>query len=895
MVTPGSSTPGARNLPRQFTNFIGRKREIERACDLLTSVPLLTLIGPGGVGKTRLALQIAGEAAARFEHGVRWVSLAPLTGPEQVVPTIAAALGVEETPSQTLLEGVAEALSAREMLLVLDNFEHLLGAAQDIAYLLASAHRLTLLVTSRMALHLYGEQEFPVPPMQTPAPNLPAATNAASLSALEEYEAVALFVARARAVRPDFALTEGNAPEVVEICRRLDSLPLAIELAAARCKVLLPRAILARLESGLALLAGGPTNLPTRQQTLRNTIGWSYDLLDEQEKRLFRELSVFVDGSTLEAVEAVCHFQDRGTGSQAGTPLANPPSLAPLDLVQSLAGKSLVRIGREPGEGGDEAQNGDYRVAMLETIREYAREQLDEETTGPARKLALGERHAECYLRLAEESHKHMGGAEQGAWLRRLEADHGNLRSALVWARDNGRWDLGLKLAGALGRFWDVRGHWSEGREWLAIMLAAHGDDADPSLARAHHAAGQLARRQGDYAEARAHLQSSLDFYREAGDRHGTAASLNTLGYVVYTQSDLKETDKITDEALAIYREIHDRPGEADMISLKGMVATRLVEFDRARALLDRSLRIYDELGDRWSVANALNSLGVVLSVQTGHYSAARKLYERSLAIFRELGERRGTALTLNGVGEALRSEGDYASAMRYYEESLAIYRELGDKWGIAMSLHNQGHATLLEGDSTRAAALFLDGLQLDREIGNIKGVSECLAGLAGVATANRQARRAAWLIGKAEATCADTGTEFDPTDQAELDRHSAKARAALGEATFSAARSEGRNLSLDEVLALATAEPARSPTAASSGASATQTGKPEQPPHSVLTRRELEVLRLVATGLTDAQVAEHLTLSPQTVHAHLRSVYSKLNLANRLEATRYAIEHKLT
>ena len=890
MAVPKSILPAPPGLPRQLTSFIGRAREVERVKSLLAGVPLLTLTGPGGVGKTRLALQVAGEVAGEFEHGARWVSLAPLTFPEGVVPAIAEAIGVAEVRQQTLLESVGEALASQEILLVLDNFEHVLGATSDVAYLLASAHRLKILVTSRIHLHLYGEQEFPVPPMQVPgtefqvrgleaSPSQPGTGNAElgtqQLATIESYEAVALFVGRARAVRPDFALSAGNVADVIEICRRLDSLPLAIELAAARCKVLSPQAILTRLQSRLVLLTGGASNLPVRQQTLRNTISWSYDLLDDAEKQLLRELSIFVNGCTLEAVEAIS------------------PGSRPLDLVLSLANKSLVNV------SGAQDERSDYRITMLETIREFAGGELEEDENGAGGEDLLRERHAIYYLSLAEASESHMGGPKQGPWLRRLEAEHGNLRAALRWARDRERWDAGLRLAGALGRFWDVRGHWTEGREWLATMLGGQGDEGSRAWARAHLAAGQLARRQGDFPSAHSHLNRSIEIFRASGDRPGVAAALSILGHTIFFQGDLEGTIPVAHEALSILRELGDRAGEAYMLALEGNVATKQSNFEQGRTLLEQSMRIYDELGDRWSAAGTLNALGVVLSTQTGHYGAARQLYERSLAIYRELGDRRGTALTLNGVGEALRSEGDYEAALPYYQESLAIYRELGDRSGIGTALHNQGHAALFSGDSERAAALFLESLQIYREHNTTTGIAECLAGLAGVAVANGQPRRAAWLFGKASALRAETGTEFDPTDQEAIDRHTAKARAALGEATFSAARAEGRILSLDEVLALATAEPAQTSSTAQTGALATgsfptRTPQSEQPPHAALTRRELEVLRLVATGLTDAQVAERLFLSPQTIHAHLRSVYSKLAVANRLEATRYAIEHKL-
>jgi predicted ATPase/DNA-binding CsgD family transcriptional regulator len=808
-------------LPRQLTSFIGRVREVERLKALLAEVPLLTLTGPGGVGKTRLAIQVAGEVAGQYEHEVRWVPLAAVTAPEQVVSAIAEALGIGEVRNQTLLEAIGEALLDRELLLLLDNFEHVLSAASDVAYLLAAAPRLKVLVTSRTALHLYGEQEFPVPPMEAPAAD-DGATIAHRPSSfvrnLESYEAVALFVGRAKAVRPDFALTEGNANDVVEICRRLDCLPLAIELAAARSKVLSPQALLARLDDRLGLLTGGASNMPARQQMLRSTIDWSYDLLDDAEKQLFRELSVFVGGCTLEAVEAVGGGESRDF----------------LELVSSLANKSLVKVDVEPEE--------EYRITMLETIREYAGDRLAHDSGGGNGEVErLRERHARYYLSLAEASQMHMGGAGQGLWLRRLEAEHGNLQTALSWAAWQGEQGgiggaaLAVQLASALGQFWLVRGHFSEGRGHLerAVTLV-------PLLMQA-----------------------------QDGERSQLAG--------------------IEGIAAAIQRGL-------------GGLTRALGDFAASRGYYEHALALYKELGDRSSQARILGDLGV-LAHSEGDNEEARVFMTEALALARETDNQTTIASASHNLGNLARDRGDRAEARALYEQVLALVTKTGDINRMGVSLNNLANLAFEDGDYRRARDLHRRALELRRQVGNKLRIAESLIGMAAVEIADGALERGARLLGSAESLLDATGGKIDPMERKLYDRSLAALGAAEDAAMLDKVRQEGREMGTDLEKSASWRRPDveraewRGYGRAEGSSPLARRQKSEgrkEPRPAGLTRRELDVLRLVATGLTDAQVAERLFLSSQTVHSHLRSVYSKLDVANRLEATRYAIEHKL-
>jgi predicted ATPase len=646
------------NLPTQRTAFVGREKEIAAGKELLLrpDVRLLTITGPGGIGKTRLALKVAGALAEHFRGGIYFVSLAPLSDPTLITSAIVQTLGIREaggqSPHEVLKKHLEEA--SRPTLFLLDSFEHLIPAASIVAELLAAGPNLRILVTSRAALHLYGEHEFPVPPLA-----VPDLRTILPVEVLSQYAAIALFVQRAVAAKPDFELDRQNAPAVVEICARLDGLPLAIELAAARVKVLSLPSMRARLASRLQLLTGGARDLPQRQQTLRAAIDWSHDLLSTAEQRLFRRLSVFAGGCTLEGVEAVCDAK------------------ADLDLdllegMASLVDKSLMQ---QVAQADSES-----RFLMLETIREYAREKLEASMEEASTRRA----HAAFCLVLAEEEGAEQGGAE---WLERLALEHDNFRAALEWLTETGDADWGLRLGTALFRFWETRELLAEGRGRLAKLLEIAGAATRTKMReRALFAAGVLAEAQGDYASADSLIKESLDIARQLHDKQGAAVSLNALGVLARERGDVAVAHSLLEESLVLWKELGDHKAVGRSLSNLANVAKLQGDYPRARSLYAECLSIFRGVGDLPGIAWSLNYQGDVARDQ-GDSAAARTLYEEALAIFRELGDRWGIAGTLADLGSLAREQWDYPRAHSLYRESLTIFRELEHKRGIARLL----------------------------------------------------------------------------------------------------------------------------------------------------------------------------------------------------------------
>jgi predicted ATPase/class 3 adenylate cyclase len=603
------------NLPTQPTPLVGRKRELDDILAVLRSpnnVRLLTLTGPGGTGKTRLGLQAAAELTDEFEDGVFFVTLAAIADPALVAPTIARTLGLTESanqPPEELLEGY---LSERQTLLLLDNFEHLLESAPLLDALLSSAPNLKILLTSRTPLKLYGENEFPVPPLSLPDPGfLPP------VDRLTHYEAVRLFVDRAKAVRPDFALREENALAVVEICRRLDGLPLAIELAAARIKLLPPRAMLDRLGDRLKLLTGGARNLPERQRTLRSAIEWSYELLEEAEKTLFRRLAVFSGGSTLETIEAVCD-------ARGDLPIDV------LDGVSSLLDNSLLR--QEDGAGEEP------RFVMLQTIHEFANERL--EASGEAEELRR--LHAEYFLALSEEAEPELKGPDQEEWLRKLEAEHNNARAALGWALRRGETERALRLSGALWWFWFVRGYYEEGRRWLEDALDTGGRGSLESRAMALAGVGALALEQDDLDRAQEASEEGLELLLAQKATQRSEAKLYLLitsGHVALEREDYSRATELFEESLALSREIEHGLGLAASVMSLATVNHEQGDSQRATELYEESLYLFRKRGDKLGLAWCLINLGLVsYSRGTGRSAAGGAAVGRSAGLTRSRG-----------------------------------------------------------------------------------------------------------------------------------------------------------------------------------------------------------------------------------------------------------------
>jgi len=636
------------NLPLQMTSFVGRGAEIAEAVRLLRDHRLVTLTGAGGTGKTRLALAVAAEMLPSLPDGAFFVDLAPIVDPDQVCPVICEALEVREEPGSDLIDTLVNHLTGKELLLVLDNFEHLLEGASLVDEVLGRVADVRVLATSRTRLGLYGEQEQLVPPLRLPDPRHPP-----ELDALSRYEAVALFIDRAGAARSDFAVTTENAPAVAEICARLDGLPLAIELAASRIKVLSPDAILSRLRHSLDLLAAGARNIPERQRSLRGAIEWSYGLLDKPERRLFARLSVFVGGADLEAAEAVAN-PDGDLGADI------------LDGLASLVDKSLVRQ--------TETEAGEPRFGMLETIREYARDRCDLEWDGDATRR----RHADHFLRLAEASEPHLTGEGQVAWLDRLDRDHENIQAAFRWAIDAGEADRGMRAAAAVWRFWHLRGHVAAGRAWLERLVAFPGGRI-AVRAKAEDALGSLSYWEGEIPETERHYREALAIYRELGDREGIAQATYNLAFVPLIRgSGFEEGRRLFQGAIELYRELGD---EDTVAKAKGDMGFLLVLNGDPRAalpLLEESLSLSRERGDTFRLADDL--LRVAEAHRSlGDHDRARRRYLEALDVTERANIPGGVAAVLQIMASVDSDRGDHRRALRLVGAGMAIAESIGD------------------------------------------------------------------------------------------------------------------------------------------------------------------------------------------------------------------------
>jgi predicted ATPase/class 3 adenylate cyclase len=677
------------NLPLQPTTFIGRDRELAELKRLFATTRLLTLTGSGGCGKTRLALQLAADSLERFLDGAWLVELAPLSDPGLVPRTAATVLGLDEEPGKAITATLVEHLKDKRLLLLLDNCEHLLDAcALLVDSLVRRCPHLTILASSREALGITGEQTYRVPSLSLPEPN-----DTHTPASIAPFEALQLFVDRSVNVRGDFRVTHENAATLVSICHRLDGIPLAIELAAARVRSLSVEEINRRLDHRFRLLTGGSRTALPRQQTLRSMIDWSYDLLHDDEKLLMRRLSVFAGGWTLEAAERIC-ASDQIEDSEV------------LDLLTSLIDKSLVAV---------EHSDACFRYRLLETVRQYARERLVE--SGGAE--AIRERHRDYFLALVEEADGKLLGAEQAHWLRRLEEEHGNLRSALEWSHGEARAQEDVRLCGAMHRFWFTRGYVAEGRQWCARILAK-GAPPQPTLeyARVLNVAGSLAFHQTDYPAARTLLEQSLALSRALDHRKGIALALNNLGAVAIEQGDHPAARALYEESLALLRELGDRPVAAGVLGNLAMVAYECGDLHAARTLSQESLALSRELGDQGRVADALNTLGNV-ACDLGDFTAAWALSQESLAIGRELGDRDCIATSSKNLGVVAFMRGQFGEARLLYGEAVAIRLELGDRLGVARALEGVAAIAAAQGDSTAAARTWGAAERLREEIGS--------------------------------------------------------------------------------------------------------------------------------------------------------------------------------
>ncbi len=755
-----------RHLPASLTPFVGREQEVAEISALLRrpEVRLLTLVGPGGVGKTRLALEVVQTLRADFTDGVSFVALASVSDPVLVTPTIAQALALWEAGDRPLLEQVQEYLREKHLLLLLDNFEQVLAAAPRLVDLLAFCPHLSLLVTSRAALHLSGEHVFARSPLAVPdLKQLP------SLEDLAQMATVRLLLQRIQAIKADFQLTEANARTIAEICVRLEGLPLAIELAAARMKLLSPQALLKRLTRRLDILTDGARDLPMRQQTLRDTLQWSYDLLSPKERHLFRWLSVFVGGCTLQAVAAVVQASDHA-GNENGE-----LSLQVVEGLTSLIDKSFLQQ--------TEWESEESRLVMLETLREYGQERLHEHGEMEAARQA----HVAYYLAFVEESSKYLFGRDAGKWLDLLEQEYENIRVALLWALEHEDEEgacgieTAMRLGSVLWRFWIVRGHLSEGRAMLERLLVASEKGGAPMQKKAHLALGTLLWHQGDYVRIGEIVEEQLSLCHQLGDQQGVAHTL---------------------------------------IGLAG-VALQQRRYVQARSLAEESLTTWRTVGDIWRTATVLLLLGRLATAQDEH-ARAQQLLEESQALYRTLGYAGDIAWPLIYLARNALIQGEQQQARSWLQEAVALCREAGNKPGLAHALSLLGEDALEQDDVVRAYHLLSECHLLNQETGNRRNIARSL-----------------FLLVRVSALQGNSG------QQEAKELPASHARKSL-------------------------------------------------PYPAGLTAREVEVLRLVAQGLTDAQVAEQLVISHRTVTTHLTSIYNKLGINSRAAAARFAAEHQL-
>ena len=854
------------NLPVQLTSFVGREKEIVEVKRLLLGDRLVTLTGPGGTGKTRLGLQIGAELLELFPEGVWLVELASL-GDETLVPqTVAALLGVRESSGRPVLTVLTGYLRGKELLLILDNCEHLLSAcAELVTILLRSCPDLCIMATSREALNIPGELSFRVPSL-----SIPDVRHLPELSTMTTYEATQLFLQRAEMIQPGFELTDTNAYAVAQICNRLDGIPLAIELSVARMKMMPVEQVAARLDDRFRLLTGGSRTALPRHQTLRALIDWSYDLLTQPERTLFRRLSVFAGVWTLESAEAIC----------AGDGLA-PYDV--LDLLTQLVNKSLIIP--------DSESDGQARYRMLETIRQYARERLMEAGGENVR-----DRHLEHFLKFSERAEPELRGPDQVAWLDRLAGEVDNLRAALEWALDV---DVraGVRLASALFWFWHIRGGKSEGIEWLERALLAEelerdGASLSPSQAivrgKALNAVGSLMIMHGnaeracqlseeslqlhrdlgpsgqqgaahalwnlaqgasyeeDLERAREFAEQSMRLFREAGDRFGVAQCLDHLGSYALIRGNFPESQKIWEEDLALRRELEDKDGIAWVLSCLGNLELWKGKYEQASLLYTESRNVFRETGNQWAVSMALSGMGSVMLAQ-GDFERAAKLYEEALSYGREMGDQNTIAGRRYDLAKVAWSTGDYDQAAKMYEETLRIVRSLDNKGAMAGALYDlgsvawaqgkldlavkrfeeslaigrasEGHYTIAyalaglgkvaysRGQLDNARTLYKEALTLFREESNQWNIAYFLEASAELAVAEGAMEQAAGLFGATDRIYAQLRFLLSPLERQHHDQHLAAARAALGEEVFATLWEEGRAMTMEQAIAFALRE----------------------------------------------------------------------------------------
>lgn len=817
-------------LPVQLTRFIGREQEISDIKRQLAQTRLLTLTGPGGCGKTRLAAAVAAQVLDAYHDGVAWVDLASVADESLVVQTVARSLRVGEQTGRSMSELLADYLIERHLLLLLDNCEHLIAAcARMVSGLLSACPDLHVLTTSREPLALAGERVYPVPALSLPSAE-PLPGNGITpdvLEALSRYEAVTLFLDRAETIVPGFTLTSENARAVANICIRLDGMPLAIELAAARANVLTAEQIAARLDNRFGFLTSDRRDaIDGRHFTLQAAIGWSYDLLSPQEQMLFRRLSVFAGGCSLATAKAIC----TGDGIDGEQLLA---------LLSSLVNKSLV--------AAETLRPGDARYTLLETIRQYAAEKL----RGSGEGTAIRDHHLRCFLNLTEEAKPKLEGEYQQLWLNWLEDEVDNIRAALSWSLESGSTELGeqleagLRIAVALYQFWTIRAYREEALRWFQRLLARAHEDL-PLVVR-----------------------------------------LNALVYASLMASFHDRTAlqmKYADEAAALGESAgrEDKQALASALAAQAFAVRKAGDPDSAFTLALRAIELLRELGDPYELGLSL-TLYSFLAMSVGDYEQARAMLDEGLPLLRQTGNTYRIAMALNYTGDLDRCEEEYARAVAAYDESIALLREIEADRDLASVLHNQGHATLHSGEVERARDLFRESMAIHQEQHNTTGMAECLLGFAALAIAEQAPATGARLLAAAEAIGGRQVTSEWAATRLEYEHYLQRARATLGEASFLKEQAVGQRCSLEQAVAYALE------TADKRAATAGARRKLDE-----LTPRQREVAILVAQAKSNDEIAEELVVSKRTVETHVSHILGKLGFESRTQIVRWALESGL-
>ena len=870
-MTETAATPSHRDtLPRALTALIGREEAAAEVTALLLrpEVPLVTLTGPGGVGKTRLAVRVGGliRDGNQFPDGVWFVDLSVLRDPGLVLPAVGRALGVRDDGGAPPEDSLREFLRPRELLVILDNVEQVVAAAPRFADLLRACPGLTLLATSRAPLRISSESLYPVPPLalpetDPPPPNQPRPPVFDDEDADPEAPppepqpppdpadapAVALFLARAASAQPGFALTPANAPATVAICRALDGLPLALELAAARLSILSPDALLARLTRRLDLLTHGPRDLPARHQTLRDAIAWSYDLLTAKQQALFRRLAVFPGGFTLESAEAVAgDWGSGGVGADGMRPAPPDPPSSVLDLLSDLVDQSLVQVCDPPLDGVGAGADPDTRFAFLETIRAFAGERLDAAGETAAARNA----HLAHVLALAEERDAALRGPEQGRWMRRLDAEVDNLRAALAWALDPASTapaDAALRLSASAWMFLSWSGRLREGRDWLRRALDSGPETASVPRARALLYLANVASDLDELREARAHYEASLALWRALDDRRGISSALMGLGIVARSLGDL----------------------------------------DAAKPLLDESLTIKRQEGDDDGIAHALYHRGRLAEIE-GNNAEAQPFYHEALLRWSALTNESGIAYATLALGQVARRNRRFEEAEDLIDRSLTMLRRVGDRLGVSDAACQLGRVAQAAGNDQIAANRFREAIALAMDTEDWDTLVDCIEGMASIAVRNGHHERAIRLAGVAATWRETTGHVLSAPDRADLEQTLATARGHTSATLATKAWAAGRAMPLAEAAALA----ATVGNGHERRAKPLRIGRGRSAPN--LTRRERDVLRLIAVGLGDRDIAERLFISRRTASSHVEHIFLKLGVNNRQLAAVYAVRNGL-